>query len=125
VGSQRDGQGPSGSILTKVKWTTRQGSLVGIESGYFFITDITGYTRFLTQSELDHATEILDAIFDSMRRHVEAPLAVSKVEGRAIAPTRRVELSGVTGTALRHPSRCSEYYEAFRPPKGQRTWAHT
>jgi hypothetical protein len=57
---------------------------VDIESGYFFITDITGYTRFLTQSELDHAKEILDAIFDSMLRHVEAPLAVSKVEGDAI-----------------------------------------
>ena len=55
-----------------------------IESGFFFISDITGYTRFLTQSELGHAKEILDAIFDSILEHVEAPLAVSKVEGDAI-----------------------------------------
>ena len=55
-----------------------------IESGFFFISDITGYTKFLTQSELDHAKEILDAVFDSILEHVEAPLAVSKVEGDAI-----------------------------------------
>ncbi len=55
-----------------------------IESGFFFISDITGYTRFLTQSELGHAKEILDAIFDSILENVEAPLAVSKVEGDAI-----------------------------------------
>ncbi|MGI9609304.1 MAG: DUF2652 domain-containing protein [Acidimicrobiia bacterium] len=55
-----------------------------IESGFFFISDITGYTRFLTKSELGHAKEILDAIFDSILENVEAPLAVSKVEGDAI-----------------------------------------
>ncbi len=57
---------------------------MSIESGFFFISDISGYTRFLTQSELGHAKEILDAIFDSMLEHVEAPLEVSKVEGDAI-----------------------------------------
>lgn len=57
---------------------------MAIESGFFFISDITGYTRFLTQSELGHAKEILDAIFDSILENVEAPLAVSKVEGDAI-----------------------------------------
>ena len=55
-----------------------------IETGFFFISDITGYTRFLTKSELGHAKEILDAIFDSILEHVEAPLEVSKVEGDAI-----------------------------------------
>ena len=60
------------------------GLIVDIESGFFFISDITGYTKFLTQSELDHAKEILDAVFDSILEHVEAPLAVSKVEGDAI-----------------------------------------
>ena len=57
---------------------------MNIETGFFFISDITGYTRFLTKSELGHAKEILDAIFDSILEHVEAPLEVSKVEGDAI-----------------------------------------
>ena len=57
---------------------------MNIETGFFFISDITGYTRFLTKSELGHAKEILDAIFESILEHVQAPLAVSKVEGDAI-----------------------------------------
>lgn len=57
---------------------------MNIETGFFFISDITGYTRFLTQSELGHAKEILDAMFDSIVENVEAPLAVSKVEGDAV-----------------------------------------
>ena len=57
---------------------------MNIETGFFFISDITGYTRFLTKSELGHAKEILDAIFDSILEHVEAPLEVSKVEGDAV-----------------------------------------
>jgi len=55
-----------------------------IETGFFLISDITGYTRFLTRSELGHAKEILDAVFESILENVEAPLAVSKVEGDAI-----------------------------------------
>ncbi|MBT8212968.1 MAG: DUF2652 domain-containing protein [Acidimicrobiia bacterium] len=57
---------------------------MNIETGFFFISDITGYTRFLTQSELGHAKEILDAVFDSIVEHIEAPLSVSKVEGDAV-----------------------------------------
>ena len=55
-----------------------------IESGFFFITDITGYTGFLAQSELDHAKEILDALFDSILDHIEPPLIVSNTQGDAI-----------------------------------------
>ncbi len=33
--------------------------------GYFIITDISGYTEYLTESELDHAHEILQSLFDA------------------------------------------------------------
>ncbi len=33
------------------------------EQGYLLIADITGYTRFLTGSELDHAQGILEGLF--------------------------------------------------------------
>ncbi len=62
-----------------------------IETGYFFIADITGYTRFLAGSELDHAKEILDALFDSILKNIEPPLVVSNTQGDAIicyAPDR-------------------------------------
>jgi hypothetical protein len=55
-----------------------------IESGYFFITDITGYTVFLAHSELDHAKEILDALFDSILDNIEPPLIISNTQGDAI-----------------------------------------
>ena len=55
-----------------------------IKSGYFFIADISGYTRFLTSSELDHATEILDALFDSVLYNVKVPITIVKAEGDAI-----------------------------------------
>ena len=64
---------------------------MAIESGYFFITDITGYTQFLTHSELDHAKEILDALFESILDNLEPPLIVSNTQGDAIityAPER-------------------------------------
>ena len=55
-----------------------------IESGYFFITDITGYTGFLAHSELDHAKEILDALFDSILENIGPPLIISNTQGDAI-----------------------------------------
>jgi hypothetical protein len=57
---------------------------MAIESGYFFITDITGYTQFLAHSELDHAKEILDALFESILDNLEPPLIVSNTQGDAI-----------------------------------------
>ena len=55
-----------------------------IETGYFFISDITGYTQFLAHSELDHAKEILDALFESLLKNIEPPLMVSSTQGDAI-----------------------------------------
>lgn len=55
-----------------------------IESGYFFITDISGYTGFLAHSELDHAKEILDALFDSILENIDPPLIISNTQGDAI-----------------------------------------
>ena len=55
-----------------------------IEKGYFIITDITGYTSFLTQSELDHAQHILNALFDSQLKSIKPPLVISGFRGDAI-----------------------------------------
>ena len=35
------------------------------QQGFLLIADITGYTMFLTRSELEHAQGILDALFKS------------------------------------------------------------
>lgn len=52
--------------------------------GYFVISDITGYTQFLTRSELDHAKGILEGLFKALIERIEAPLAISNFQGDAI-----------------------------------------
>ena len=52
--------------------------------GYFIITDISGYTEYLTESELDHAHEILQSLFDAQLKHIKFPLKISGFRGDAI-----------------------------------------
>jgi hypothetical protein len=52
--------------------------------GYFIITDISGYTEYLTESELDHAHEILQSLFDAQLKNIRFPLKISGFRGDAI-----------------------------------------
>jgi hypothetical protein len=52
--------------------------------GYFVIADITGYTAFLTGSELDHAQDILKSLFDTLLDAIKPPLIISNFQGDAI-----------------------------------------
>lgn len=52
--------------------------------GFFVITDISGYTEYLTGSELDHANEILQSLFDAQLKAVKYPFLVSGFRGDAI-----------------------------------------
>ena len=55
-----------------------------VENGFFLITDITGYTLFLTESELTHAHHIIQALFDAQLKAIKSPLRVSNFQGDAI-----------------------------------------
>jgi Protein of unknown function (DUF2652) len=52
--------------------------------GYFIITDISGYTEYLTKSELEHAHAIMHSLFDAQLAHIKFPLHVSGFAGDAI-----------------------------------------
>ncbi len=52
--------------------------------GYFIITDISGYTEYLTKSELEHAHAIMHSLFDAQLAHITFPLHVSGFAGDAI-----------------------------------------
>lgn len=54
------------------------------QEGYLIITDISGYTSFLTKSELEHAHDILDSLFKTLLGNIKPPLMVAKLEGDAI-----------------------------------------
>lgn len=52
--------------------------------GFFVITDISGYTEFLTRSELDHAQAALQNLFDVQLAHIKHPFVISGFRGDAI-----------------------------------------
>jgi hypothetical protein len=53
------------------------------QQGFLLIADITGYTTFLTRSELEHAQGILDALFKSIFAEIKAPIILSNLQGDA------------------------------------------
>lgn len=52
--------------------------------GYFLIADITGYTQYLSESELDHAQQTLTALLNLLIRHTQPPLIISRLAGDAV-----------------------------------------
>ncbi len=54
------------------------------KKGYFILTDISGYTEFLTRSELDHAQDALQNLFDVQLAHIKHPFVISGFRGDAI-----------------------------------------
>lgn len=52
--------------------------------GYFLIADITGYTHYLSESELDHAQKTLTALLNLIIHHTRAPLVISRLAGDAV-----------------------------------------
>ncbi len=65
----------------------------GSMHGYLLLADISGYTPFVSQTELDHAQEILADLLETILKRFKLLLAVHKIEGDAIfayAPDARV-----------------------------------
>lgn len=52
--------------------------------GHLVIADISGYTRFLTDNELEHANGIIGELLNAVIAAIQAPLAVSSIEGDAV-----------------------------------------
>jgi uncharacterized protein YndB with AHSA1/START domain len=53
-------------------------------SGYFLIADISGYTRFLADSELEHAQDIIQTLLNSLVEGIAPPMKLAKFEGDAV-----------------------------------------
>jgi uncharacterized protein YndB with AHSA1/START domain len=61
--------------------------------GYLLLADISGYTSFLSQTELDHAHEILTDLLETVLRRFQPLLTIHKLEGDAVfayAPDARL-----------------------------------
>jgi class 3 adenylate cyclase len=81
------------------------------ETGYLVLADISGFTSFLSTSELDHAHDILDSLLQVVVDCLAPPFTVLTVEGDAVFACARenkidrgeflLELFEMTYTAFR------------------------
>jgi uncharacterized protein YndB with AHSA1/START domain len=55
-----------------------------IQHGYLMLADISGYTSFLTGTELLHAQEIMEDLTGVILAHIEPPFRLVKLEGDAV-----------------------------------------
>ena len=54
------------------------------DEGCLLISDITGYTTYLKESELDHARDSLVSLLELLIEHTRAPLVLIDLEGDAV-----------------------------------------
>ena len=54
------------------------------KSGYLLIADITGYTAYLSASELEHAQGTLSSLLELLIEHTRPPLVISRLAGDAV-----------------------------------------
>ena len=70
-----------------------------IHSGFIVIADITGYTSYLSQSELEHAQEILQSLLELLIGHTKPPMVISRLAGDAVI-SYAIESRPVQGQAF-------------------------
>jgi uncharacterized protein YndB with AHSA1/START domain len=56
----------------------------GLQEGALVLADISGYSKFIAQTEVDHSWSILHELLDTMVRSMQGRMDVSQVEGDAI-----------------------------------------
>jgi len=59
-------------------------AFAGLRDGALVIADISGYSKFIAQTEVDHSWSILHELLDTMVRSLMGRMDVSQVEGDAI-----------------------------------------
>jgi len=82
-----------------------------VERGCLIIADIGGYTRYLTGVELEHSTDILADLINTVVEHMSGVFTLSKLEGDAVfcyAPDARAAEGDSVVTAV------ESCYFAFR-----------
>lgn len=81
------------------------------QEGFLVLADISGYTSFLSEAELDHAREIIADLLELITGRLSPVLTVAKLEGDAVfayAPSFRIPRRELILEAL------DSTYAAFR-----------
>lgn len=56
----------------------------GVKSTFFVIADISGYTKFMAETAIEHAKGILEALFGDLVPAIREPLKISGLQGDAV-----------------------------------------
>jgi hypothetical protein len=75
------------------------------EDGMLVLADISGFTAFITATELEHGPPIIAELLGEVMRHLSPPLEIQEVEGDAVfavGPDRAVVPPAVMLEALEH-----------------------
>ena len=73
--------------------------------GYFVIADLSGYTRFVTENDLEHAQGVLHDLISLIIEQLGSPLEFVELEGDAVFVYAREE-------AVVNPERLLDLMEA-------------
>jgi hypothetical protein len=65
-------------------WGDHPERFSGLQTGALVLADISGYSKFIAQTEVDHSWSILHELLDTMVRTLSGRMDVSQVEGDAI-----------------------------------------
>ena len=54
------------------------------DHGFLILADVSGFTRFVTTTELEHGSDIIAALLDEVVGHLSPPLEIQEIEGDAV-----------------------------------------
>ncbi len=79
------------------------GPMTTAQSGYLLIADITGYTAYLSASELEHAQGTLTSLLELLIEHTRPPLIISQAEAGQVLEALDGMLAQVEAMAAIRP----------------------
>src|SRR5258705_13707342 len=51
------------------------------DHGFLILADVSGFTAFVTTTELEHGSDIIAALLDEVVGHLSPPLEIQEIEG--------------------------------------------
>ncbi len=81
------------------------------EEGFLVLADISGFTAFVTATELEHGAQVTGALLETVMDRLSPPLEIQELEGDAVfalGPDRTIP----DGSAL--PTLMESAFAAFR-----------
>ena len=102
------------------------------DHGFLVLADVSGFTAFVTTTELQHGSEIIALLLDEVVEHLSPPLEIQEIEGDAVfalagvgselPPTRLLEVLEDTFAAFKIRQRTLQQEETCRCGACQQMW---